>query len=549
MEEYYPDFFNDVFGPVMQPGSSSHTAGPCRIGYEAFCVLGEKPCRIEIRLDRNGSFAGTFGLMNEDLGMLAGAYGMLPDDERIFDIRDILDDEKIEYGFEKTDLKGSDHPNAVEFILTKEGEKQISLTGNSTGGGRIEIVRICGYDVSYIGDTYFTGVCIPEDSQAEMPGFFADQGTGETGMVRTEGKGVLYYKLSGDDPGELRNILEQQYAKNAEVLVFGLKPVLPVISGKKRKKQLFRSVEKWRKRAAEKKVGLAEAAVWYEEAASGMKREEILRKMDSLRRRMERQTGNVYRTEEGLLETPFSGYGFRQWREYTAKQKPISDKLISNVVRYVYGVQALQKGTCLVPGPMGTGGGFLYAALRAVCEDREIPAEAQVEGLLVAAGIGAICYSRGNPTGEVMGCMGECGVCGAMTSAAICHVCGGTPEQVENAASLTLQMSYGWPCDPVPGGDNQPCLSRFMTAAVMAVVFADLALSGRKAVIPFHEVFDAAVAYGETLPAGLKCTSRGGLCLTPEAEKRRKQFDDWFVSEEKRRSGYGRKKVQYSSDP
>ena len=78
---------------------------------------------------------------------------MLPDDERIFDIRDILDDEKIEYGFEKTDLKGSDHPNAVEFILTKEGEKQISLTGNSTGGGRIEIVRICGYDVSYIGDT------------------------------------------------------------------------------------------------------------------------------------------------------------------------------------------------------------------------------------------------------------------------------------------------------------------------------------------------------------------------------------------------------------
>ena len=53
----------------------------------------------------------------------------------------------------------------------------------------------------------------------------------------------------------------------------------------------------------------------------------------------------------------------------------------------------------------------------------------------------------------------------------------------------------------------------------------------------------------ETLPAGLKCTSQGGLCLAPEAEKRRKHFDDWFVSEEKRRSGYGRKKVQYSSDP
>ena len=29
----YPESFNDVFGPVMQPGSSSHTAGPCRLGY------------------------------------------------------------------------------------------------------------------------------------------------------------------------------------------------------------------------------------------------------------------------------------------------------------------------------------------------------------------------------------------------------------------------------------------------------------------------------------------------------------------------------------
>lgn len=31
----YAEFFNDVFGPVMHPGSSSHTAGPCRIGRRA----------------------------------------------------------------------------------------------------------------------------------------------------------------------------------------------------------------------------------------------------------------------------------------------------------------------------------------------------------------------------------------------------------------------------------------------------------------------------------------------------------------------------------
>jgi L-serine dehydratase len=31
----YPEFYNDVFGPIMQPGSSSHTAAPCRLGYIA----------------------------------------------------------------------------------------------------------------------------------------------------------------------------------------------------------------------------------------------------------------------------------------------------------------------------------------------------------------------------------------------------------------------------------------------------------------------------------------------------------------------------------
>ena len=548
MTEYYPDFFNDVFGPVMQPGSSSHTAGPCRIGYEAFCVLDETPSRITVRLDRKGSFAGTFGLMYEDLGMLSGAFGMLPDDERIFEIREILRSRKIDYEFERTELTESTHPNAVQFLLEDETGRCISLTGNSTGGGRIEIVRICGYALSYIGDTFFTGVCIPDDSPTEVPLFFSEQGCSVTGLFRTEGKGVLYYALSETDPADLLAQLREQYKGNHEVLLFRLRPVLPVVSGEKRRTQLFRSMTQWRELAEQRKVDLAEAALQYEEASSGLERKEILEKMEALRQIMKRQTEDVYRAEEGILESPFSGYGFRQWGEYTKSRRPVSDGLITRVVHYVYGVQALRKGTCLVPGPMGTGGGFLYAALRAVCEKREIPDEVQTEGLLVAAGIGAVCYSRGNPTGEVMGCMGECGVCGAMAAGAVCHVCGGTSEQVESAASLALQMAYGWPCDPVPGGENQPCLSRFMTAAVMAVVFADLALSGRKAVLPFDEVFDAAAAYGETMAADLKCTSRGGLCLTPEAGKRKKQFEHWFASEENRRRSYGREKLQHSSD-
>ena len=141
MSKLIPDIFEDVFGPVMQPGSSSHTAGPCKIGNEARKLVKGKLKKIKIQLDANGSFAGTFGQMNEDIGMLAGAYGLKCDDERIFEIKEILKSEGIDYEFEYVTLENR-HPNAVRFILTDEDDKNHSLEGNSIGGGRIEIVSV-----------------------------------------------------------------------------------------------------------------------------------------------------------------------------------------------------------------------------------------------------------------------------------------------------------------------------------------------------------------------------------------------------------------------
>ena len=82
-----PEFYNDPFGPLMQPGSSSHMAAPCRMGYLCNSLLGEELSDIRVELDTEGSFSGTFGLMNEDLGMLNGAFGCLPDEKNFFDIK------------------------------------------------------------------------------------------------------------------------------------------------------------------------------------------------------------------------------------------------------------------------------------------------------------------------------------------------------------------------------------------------------------------------------------------------------------------------------
>ena len=509
MEAYYPEFFNDVFGPVMQPGSSSHTAGPCRLGLLANGLL-KAPLRwIRIELDRNGSFAGTFGLMREDMGMLAGAYGLPPEDARLFDIREILQKEGIGSEFIYCDFPAGAHPNAVRFYLTDAAGNTVSLQGNSTGGGMVETETVCGVPCRFIGDCYLT-VCKGEC--AAPNGTVAEYKEGYT------------YITSETPPEELPGDV-----------CFTLRPILPVSAPFQRKAQLFRDFAAWRAYAAETGITLPEAAVRYEQNASGWSREQILARMELLRGYMHAQTAAVYETEENLLEDPFSGYHFRQWRAYEQNGTPISGGITAKAVRYAFGVQALQRGVCLVPGPMGTGGGYLYAAVRAVKETYELPESAVLEGLLVAAGVGAICYSRTNPTGEMLGCTGECGVCGAMAGAAITQMCGGTPAQVEAAASLMLQAAVGWPCDPIPGGMNQPCISRVLTAVVMSITFADLALSGKPAVLPFHEVVDAADAMGKAMPASLKCTSSGGLCATSAGRACRRAFDAFNAAENGKR--------------
>ena len=160
----YPEFFNDVFGPIMQPGSSSHTAGPCRIGYLTRSLLGEDLHSMHVLLDANGSFAGTFGIMAEDRGMIAGALGFLPDDERLFDAFAIADQAGIAYRFEFDELTESRHPNAIKFMLTGTSGRSVTLVADSTGGGMIETRVVDGYPLRTNGDAHVLLVFDPADA-------------------------------------------------------------------------------------------------------------------------------------------------------------------------------------------------------------------------------------------------------------------------------------------------------------------------------------------------------------------------------------------------
>ena len=525
----YPEFFNDVFGPVMQPGSSSHTAGPCRLGYLAGCLLGEPVAKMRVELDKGGSFAGTFGIMAEDRAMVAGVLGLLPDDARLFRSFELAEEAGAEVEFAFTEIAESRHPNAVKFVLTGKDGLMVTLVGDSTGGGMVETVTLDGFPFRTIGDAWVLLVQDPMEAlssedlerlRARFPAVLDLQ------TVRAEGHGALHVIELPVEP-DLAGLDDVLAGAPVHRLAL-LRPLLPVVGQPGRKPQLFDTMAEWRRLMAQLDVPLWEVAVRYEMDASGWPHGFVVDHMRELAQVMRRQTRAVYEEDVSVIDTEFKPDFARRWLRHAETPARVTDGITAETIKYAYGAGAGIPGVENVPGPMGGGAGYIYAALSAVQEARGLSEDDLLRGLFVAAGVGAIAYTRTEPTGEVLGCTGESGVCGAMAAAAIAEMVGGTPETVETAASLALQAFMGLPCDPMPGGLSQPCRSRIMAATCTAHVFADLALAGHEAVLPLHEALDVADRIGRALPPELKCTSEGGCCTAPAAQARRAMYRRWF---------------------
>lgn len=524
MIELYPEFYNDVFGPLMQPGSSSHMAAPCRIGYLCNSLLGEDVADILVELDRDGSFTGTFGQMNEDLGMLNGAMGHMPDYAGFFDVKPYLREHGIPFRFDFCSMKESSHINSLKFTLTGVSGKKAALVANSTGGGMIETVWVNGYAFSGKGDTYVVCVFDPKrdlDGEEVVERVIRCQSVIERGSGQGQTGGIMYWFKTEEEPSQSLFAVLTGYDYAV------MKPVLPVTTISAKRPQLFDTMVEWRRLAKKEGKTMPEVAIDYEVAASGWTRDSVVAYMrDVVKPAMYRRTHALYEENVTPLCTPFSEFHYQKW--YAAMPVlPVNMGVISKAIQYVMAGQPPVPGVLNVPGPMGTGGGFLYGALSAVQEELGLSEEDVLRGLFVGAGVGVICYTRTGPTGEVIGCTGECGCCTAMAAAAITEMLHGTPEQIEAAASMALQAAEGWPCDPIPGGKDMPCMSRVLFIASMSIVFSQWALAGQDPVLPFHEVVDVADKIGRSLSSDLLCTARGGHCDTPTARCTIAKFRAW----------------------
>ncbi len=164
----------DIIGPVMVGPSSSHTAGACRLGLLARCLVGGTPQRATIEL--HGSFARTGEGHGTDKAIVGGLMGFRPDDERLRTALEIMEHEGLRYTFEKTSLGDEAHPNTVRISLER-GDRSSQMVGASLGAGRVMVTEIDGYPVEVSGNLH-TIVLVAEDvkgSIARIAGILAER--------------------------------------------------------------------------------------------------------------------------------------------------------------------------------------------------------------------------------------------------------------------------------------------------------------------------------------------------------------------------------------
>ena len=112
---------------------------------------------------------------------------------------------------------------------------------------------------------------------------------------------------------------------------------------------------------------------------------------------MRRQTRAVYEEDVAVIDTEFKPDFAGRWMKHAETPARVSDGVTAQTIKYAYGAGAGIPGVENVPGPMGGGAGYIYAALSAVQEARGLSDDDLLRGLFVAAGVGAIAYTRTEP--------------------------------------------------------------------------------------------------------------------------------------------------------
>lgn len=277
---------------------------------------------------------------------------------------------------------------------------------------------------------------------------------------------------------------------------------------------MFRTIEELIEIATSSKETISEVMIKQEMELKDRTREEIFREMEKNLAVMEEAVEKSLKGVQSV--TGLTGGDAVKLQKYIKEKSPLSGHLLLDAVSKAMGtneVNAAMGVICATPtaGSAGTVPGALFAIKNQLHPTRE----QMIRFLFTSGAFGMVVANNAFISGAAGGCQAEVGSAGAMASAAIVEMAGGTPEQSAHAFAITLKNMLGLVCDPVAGLVEVPCVKRNAGGVSLAIVSADMALAGIKSRIPADEVIGAMYRIGRTMPATLRETGEGGLADTP----------------------------------
>ncbi|MUV40004.1 L-serine ammonia-lyase [Lentibacillus sp. JNUCC-1] len=277
---------------------------------------------------------------------------------------------------------------------------------------------------------------------------------------------------------------------------------------------MFRTVKELVEMAEKDEIHISEVMIRQEMDVKEKTREDVISEMERNLQVMEQAIEDSLQGVQSV--TGLTGGDAVKIQNYMKNSTPLSGPLMMDAVSKAMGtneVNAAMGTICATPtaGSAGCVPGTLFAVKNQLNPTRE----EMIRYLFTAGAFGFVVANNAFISGAAGGCQAEVGSAGAMASAAIVEMAGGSPQQSADAFAITLKNMLGLVCDPVAGLVEVPCVKRNAAGSSLAIVSADMALAGVTSTIPCDEVIGAMYKIGKQMPSSLRETGEGGLADTP----------------------------------
>lgn len=492
----------------MRGPSSSHTAGSYRIGQLSRMLLDEKPKSVNVTFDPKGSYAATYRPQGVDLAFALGILDIPLEDKRFFTALDEAKNQDVDLHFHVAPLDKPDHPNTAYIKMSGQKGRSLTLTARSIGGGLIEIVEMNNGSIQIDGKSFNMLFSTNDKHNPRIEEWVPTQIQDGVQIVTMDNQ-LINLRSQFPLPSRLIDDLNELGITD----IYQTQPVFFPMRGNAQ----IQSSSDILDMAQKDNSTLGAIGVDYESTILGISQrecnEEMLRRWLIMKKSV---TGGLDGAGNDMLLL-----------EPTADKILAADSenrlaiggLHSRAAAYAMAAMHVANSRGIVcAAPTGGSAGVLPGTFLALAETRNLNDADIIRGLFAAGIVGLMIASRSGFAAETAGCQVEIGAAGAMASAAVVEVYGGTAEQSMNAAAISLQNTMGSVCDNVYGTCEIPCHTRNGVAASNAYVCADLILGGYKNPIPLDETIDASKSVGEMLPRELRCTAMGGIATTPSAK-------------------------------